>query len=139
MAQYNRLGYAVDTTLAEDWALPNATTSPFMTNIAKINSKKQGNLRILICASNTTVELASGASLQFIPFVGATDTPDVALPGTIMTEAVQTTASWASGLPICEISIPRSLIPATAKFLGVKAVTSANESADNIEAYLLAD
>ena len=139
MAQYNRLGYAVDQILAEDWALPNAGTSNFMTNIATIDSKKQGNLRILVCSASVTTELAGGASLQFIPFVGATTTPDVVLPGTIITQAVQTDASWVSGEPICEIIIPRSLIPATAKYLGIKAVTSADESADKVEAYLLAD
>ena len=139
MAQYNRLGYAIDQIIAEGWALPNAGTSAFATNIVTIDSKKQGNLRVLVCAADTTVELAGGNSLTFIPFVGATTTPDVVLPGTIMTEAVQSDVTWASGDPICELLIPRSLVPATAKYLGIKAVTTANESADNVEIYLLAD
>lgn len=140
MAQYNKLGYAIDQVLAEGWALPNATTSDFMTNIATIDSRRQGNLRILVCsAQSDNVELASGATMEFQPFVGATTTPDVVLPSTLITEAVQTDASWALGDVICEIIIPRTLIPSTAKYLGVKVKCSANESGDAIEAYLLAD
>jgi len=143
MAQYNKLGYAIDQIIAEDWALPNNTLSAFMTNIATIDSKKQGNLRLLVCASLNgdagPTELAGGASLTFIPYLGATTTPDVALPGTVITQGVQTDASWVAGEVICEIIIPRTLIPSTAKYLGVKALTTADESGDKVEVYLLAD
>ena len=140
MAQYNKLGYAIDQIIAEDWALPNKTTSDFMTNIATIDSRRQGNLRILVCsAQSDNVELAGGATMEFQPFVGATTTPDVVLPSTLITQGVQTDASWALGEVICEIIIPRTLIPSTAKYLGVKVKCSADESGDAIEAYLLAD
>lgn len=138
MAKYNKLGFMTDQIICEDTALPNAGSAD-LTNVVTLDSRKSGNLRILVCAASTTVELAGGASLTLTPSVGTTTAAtSLVLPSTIITQAVQTTASWAPGMPMCEIIIPRSLIGAN-KYLKLIAKTTADESADKIEAYLLAD
>ena len=138
MARYNKLGYAVDQIICEDTALPNAGSAD-LTNVVTLDSRKSGNLRILVCAASTTVELAGGASLTLTPSVGTTTAAtSLVLPATIITQAVQTTVTWLPGVPMCEIIIPRSLIGAN-KYLKLIAKTTADESADKIEAYLLAD
>lgn len=140
MAQFNKLGYAIDQILAEAWKLPANANPVQMTNVVTIDSRRQGNLRVLVCSAQSDgVELTNGATLEFQPYVGATDSPDVVLPSTLITEAVQTDVTWALGEVICEIIIPRTLIPSTAKYLAIKVKCSANESGDAIEAYLLAD
>ena len=136
MARYNKYGFVPDQVIAEDWQLPNATTSSAMTNCVKLDASKSGNLKIIVCASSTTVELAGGATLEFIPKVGTTTTCATVLPSVLITEAVQSDASWASGEIICEIPIPKLLI-GTNKYLELYAKTSADERADYIEAYLV--
>jgi len=137
MARYNKYGFVPDQVFCEDFALPNATSKD-STNTVTLNNKKSGDLRVVICASDTTVELANSATLEIRPVVGTTTSPTTVLPSILIKEAVQTTASWASGIVICEFNIPRKLI-GTNKYMKLTFVTSGNESADNIEAYLLTD
>ena len=137
MPRYNKLGFTPDQIICEDTALPNATSAD-LTNVVTLDNKKSGNARIVICAASTQVELASGATLTFRPSVGTTASCGTVLPATIMTEAVQTDVTWAIGDVICEITIPKYLIGSN-KYLKITAVTSADESADKIEAYLVYD
>lgn len=138
MAQYNRFAQPYDQVLCESAALPNATRAKISTNVNTIDSTKAGNLVIRVFASNTTVELASSATLLFEPVVGTTTTCATVLPGVQAKEAVTSDVSWASGELICEIPIPKHLIGAN-RYLELYATTSGNESDDNVEAYLYVD
>jgi hypothetical protein len=138
MARYNKYGFAYDQIIAEDYALPANTTPVVLTNVVTLDNTK-GNARIIVCASDTTVELGSSAVLEFRPYVGATAAAcTTVLPGTIITEGKQTDASWDSGEVICEIAVPKLLL-GTNKYLALYAYVSANENADHIEAYLVYD
>lgn len=141
MARYNKYGFAYDQILAEDYALPANTTEVVLTNVVTIDNTK--NARIIVCASTSSgtqdVELAGGATLTFLPYVGATAaTCTTVLPGTIIQEGVQTDTTWAIGEVICEIIVPRMLM-GTNKYLALYADVSTNESGDKIEAYLVYD
>ena len=72
MAIYQKYGFAIDQILSEDQALPNATTGD-STNTIKLDAVADDGLHIVVCAASTTVELASGASLEIRPKIGATD------------------------------------------------------------------
>ena len=61
MATYNKTGLAIDQVLSSDQALPNATAGD-STNIATLNTTKAGDIRVVICAGSTAVELAGGAT-----------------------------------------------------------------------------
>jgi len=137
MARYNKLGNMPCQIFCEDFALPNATSKD-STNVCQIPARQSGDLRVVVCASDTTVELVSGATLEIRPVVGTTTSPATVLPSVLITEAVQTTASWASGLVIADFSIPKFLI-GTNTYIKLTFVTSGDERADNIEAYLITD
>jgi len=136
----NRIGIPYDQMLCVDAALPNATTAKISTNVCTLDSKKAGNIWVRIFSSNSvTTELAAGATLAFTPYVGLTaDACTTVLPATFMKEAVTSDTSWASGELICEFVIPKSLI-GNNKFIELYATTSANESADYVEAYLFVE
>lgn len=138
MATYNKTGYAIDQVLSSDQPLPNATAGD-STNIATLNNTKGGNVRVVICAGSTDVELASSATLEIRPTVGLTAAAvTTVLPSILLKESVQTDVTWASGEVICEFNIPRSLIGAN-RYLKLTYVTSANESADKVDAFICVD
>ena len=134
MASYQKMGYAIDQWLSSDQALPNATSGD-STNTVTLNNTKGNDLRVVVCAGSTTVELANSATLEIQPVVGATDEPDVVLPSILIKEGSQTTASWASGTPITEFIVPASLIGAN-RYLKLTYITSADESADKVDAFI---
>ena len=134
MAIYQKYGFAIDQILSEDQALPNATTGD-STNTIKLDAVADDGLHIVVCAASTTVELASGASLEIRPTIGVTDgTVTTVLPSILIKQGVQSDVSWDSGEMICQFNIPAKLI-GSAKYLKLTYVTSANESAEKVEAF----
>lgn len=134
MAIYQKYGFAIDQILSEDQALPKATSGD-STNTIKLDAVADDGLHIVVCAASTTVELASGATLEIRPTIGATDgTVTTVLPSILIKESVQSDVSWAPGEMICQFNIPAKLI-GSARYLKLTYVTSADESADKIEAF----
>ena len=134
MAIYQKYGFAIDQILSEDQALPNATSGD-STNTIKLDAVADDGLHIVVCAASTTVELASGASLEIRPTIGATvGTVTTVLPSILIKEGGQSDVSWAPGEMICQFNIPAKLI-GSAKYLKLTYVTSANESAEKVEAF----
>ena len=134
MAIYEKYGFAIDQILSEDQALPNATSGD-STNTIKLDAVADDGLHIVVCAASTTVELASSATLEIRPTIGATDgTVTTVLPSILIKKGVQSDASWLPGEMICQFNIPAKLI-GSAKYLKLTYVTSANESADKVEAF----
>jgi hypothetical protein len=134
MAIYQKYGFAIDQILSEDQALPN-TTSGDSANTIKLDAVADDGLHIVVCAASTTVELASGASLEIRPTVGLTaNAVTTVLPSILIKQGVQSDASWLPGEMICQFNIPAKLI-GSARYLKLTYVTSANESADKVEAF----
>ena len=134
MAIYQKYGFAIDQILSEDQALPN-TKSGDSTNTIKLDAVADDGLHIVVCAASTTVELASSATLEIRPTIGATDgTVTTVLPSILIKEGVQSDVSWAPGEMICQFNIPAKLI-GSARYLKLTYVTSADESADKVEAF----
>ena len=134
MAIYQKYGFAIDQILSENQALPN-TTSGDSTNTIKLDAVADDGLHIVVCAASTTVELASGATLEIRPTVGLTaNAVTTVLPSILITQGVQSDVSWASGEMICQFNIPAKLI-GSARYLKLTYVTSANESDDKVEAF----
>jgi len=134
MAIYQKYGFAIDQILSENQALPNATSGD-STNTIKLDAVADDGLHIVVCAASTTVELASDATLEIRPTIGATDgTVTTVLPSILIKEGVQSDASWLPGEMICQFNIPAKLI-GSARYLKLTYVTSANESADKVEAF----
>ena len=134
MAIYQKYGFAIDQILSENQALPNANSGD-STNTIKLDAVADDGLHIVVCAASTTVELASSATLEIRPTVGATDgAVTTVLPSILIKEGVQSDASWAPGEMICQFNIPAKLI-GSARYLKLTYVTSADESADKVEAF----
>ena len=134
MAIYQKYGFAIDQILSEDQALPN-NTSGDSTNTIKLDAVADDGLHIVVCAASTTVELATGASLEIRPKIGATvGTVTNVLPSILIKEGGQSDVSWAPGEMICQFNIPAKLI-GSARYLKLNYVTSADESAEKVEAF----
>ena len=134
MAIYQKYGFAIDQILSENQALPNANSGD-STNTIKLDAVADDGLHIVVCAASTTVELASSATLEIRPTVGATDgAVTTVLPSILIKEGVQSDVSWAPGEMICQFNIPAKLI-GSARYLKLTYVTSADESADKVEAF----
>ena len=134
MAIYQKYGFAIDQILSEDQALPNAKSGD-STNTIKLDAVADDGLHIVVCAASTTVELASSATLEIRPTIGATvGTVTTVLPSILIKQGVQSDVSWDSGEMICQFNIPAKLI-GSARYLKLTYVTSADESADKVEAF----
>ena len=134
MAIYQKYGFAIDQILSEDQALPN-TTSVDSTNTIELQTVADDGLHIVVCAASTTVELASGATLEIRPTVGLTaNAVTTVLPSILIKEGEQSDVIWHPGEMICQFNIPAKLI-GSARFLKLTYVTSANESDDKVEAF----
>ncbi len=134
MAIYQKYGFAIDQILSEDQALPNTTTGN-STNTIELNAVADDGLHIVVCAASTTVELASEATLEIRPTIGVTDgAVTTVLPSILIKEGIQSDVSWAPGEMICQFNIPAKLI-GSARYLKLTYVTSADESADKVEAF----
>ena len=134
MAIYQKYGFAIDQILSENQALPKAKSGDSI-NTIKLDAVADDGLHIVVCAASTTVELASGATLEIRPTVGATDgTVTTVLPSILIKGGVQSVDSWAPGEMICQFNIPAKLI-GSARYLKLTYVTSADESAEKVEAF----
>ena len=134
MAIYEKYGFAIDQILSENQALPNASSDD-STNTIKLDAVADDGLHIVVCAASTTVELASSATLEIRPTIGATEgTVTTVLPSILIKEGVQSDVSWAPGEMICQFNIPAKLI-GSARYLKLTYVTSADESDDKVEAF----
>ena len=134
MAIYQKYGFAIDQILSENEALPN-TNSGDSTNTIKLDAVADDGLHIVVCAASTTVELASSATLEIRPTIGATaGTVTTVLPSILIKQGVQSDVSWAPGEMICQFNIPAKLI-GSARYLKLTYVTSADESDDKVEAF----
>jgi len=135
MAIYQKYGFAIDQILSEDQALPTYAQPGDSTNTIKLDAVADDGLHIVVCAASTTVELASGATLEIRPTVGLTaNAVTTVLPSILITQGVQSDVSWASGEMICQFNIPAKLI-GSARYLKLTYVTSADESAEKVEAF----
>jgi len=152
MARYNKYGFAYDQVICEDLALPNATNLA-ATNTVTLDCPKSGALKIVICASSVENEMTSAATLRFTPLFGTTAATctvrgigcvelkegDITLnntAGSATTKDYPDNSTWASGVRMVEILIP-SYLASTYKYMDLNIATSADESADKIEAYLV--
>jgi len=134
MAIYQKYGFAIDQILSEDQALPKAKSGDSI-NTIKLDAVADDGLHIVVCAASTTVELASGATLEIRPTVGLTaNAVTTVLPSILIKQGVQSDASWLPGEMICQFNIPAKLI-GSARYLKLTYVTSANESDDKVEAF----
>jgi len=135
MAIYQKYGFAIDQILSEDQALPTYPQPGDSANTIKLDAVADDGLHIVVCAASTTVELASDATLEIRPTVGLTaNAVTTVLPSILITQGVQSDVSWASGEMICQFNIPAKLI-GSARYLKLTYVTSANESAEKVEAF----
>ena len=134
MAIYQKYGFAIDQILSENQALPNGTSGD-STNTIKLDAVADDGLHIVVCAASTTVELASSATLEIRPTVGATEgAVTTVLPSILIKEGVQSDVSWLPGEMICQFNIPAKLI-GSARYLKLTYVTSADEHDDKVEAF----
>ncbi len=134
MAIYQKYGFAIDQILSENQALPN-TTSSDSTNTIKLDAVADDGLHIVVCAASTTVELATSATLEIRPTVGLTaNAVTTVLPSILIKQGIQSDVSWAPGEMICQFNIPAKLI-GSARYLKLTYVTSADESAEKVEAF----
>lgn len=135
MSLYQKYGFAAGQILSEDQALPNATTGD-STNTAKLNLTGSDKLNVVVTAGSNTVELTSSATLEIMPVVGtAADSLTTTLPSILIKEGVQSKASWAPGEMIAQFVIPAALIGSN-RYMKLTYKTSANESADTVDAFL---
>jgi hypothetical protein len=153
VARYNTLGFMPDQIICEDYALPNATNAT-LTNTVELQAHGTQDLRVYICASSTTVELASAATLRFTPLFGNNPAAggclvralgtielkegDISLndPGAVTTKDLPDDSTWLPGALITMFTIPKELCKAY-KYMKINVATSADERADSIEAYLV--
>ena len=134
MAIYQKYGFAIDQILSEDQALPKATSGD-STNTIKLDAVADDGLHIVVCAASTTVELATSATLEIRPTIGATvGAVTTVLPSILIKQGVQSDVSWAPGEMICQFNIPAKLI-GSARYLKLTYVTSADEHAEKVEAF----
>ena len=134
MAIYQKYGFAIDQILSENQALPNATSED-STNTIKLDAVADDGLHIVVCAASTIVQLTSSATLEIRPTVGLTaNAVTTVLPSILIKEGVQSDVSWAPGEMICQFNIPAKLI-GSARYLKLTYATSANESAEKVEAF----
>ena len=134
MAIYQKYGFAIDQILSENQALPNASSDD-STNTIKLDAVADDGLHIVVCAASTTVELASSATLEIRPTVGATGgAVTTVLPSILIKEGVQSDVTWLPGEMICQFNIPAKLI-GSARYLKLTYVTSADERDDKVEAF----
>jgi len=154
MARYNKYGFAYDQIICEDSALPNATNAA-LTNTVTLNSIKSGMLKVVICAASAELELASAATLRITPLFGTSAAActvramgtielkegDVTLnntAGSATTKDLPDNSTWAPGDIITEFYIPPRLAAAY-NYMDINVATSANESADKVEVYLVVE
>ena len=136
MAYKNR-SYVVDQNLilSSAQALPSATAAD-STNVVDYGGNSGGPAKIVVKA-NTDIEVANTFALTIVASYGSTSTPADTLDKVIFTKTAGAAGfSYAAGDTIVEEIIPDSL-PDNYRFLKLTYTTTANESTEKVDAYVV--
>jgi hypothetical protein len=136
MAYKNR-SYVVDQNLilSSAQALPNATAAD-STNVVDYGGNSGGLAKIVVKA-NTNIAIANGKALTITASYGSTSTPTDTLDKVLFTKTAAAAGfSYAAGDTIVEEIIPDSL-PDNYRFLKLTYTTTANESTEKVDAYVV--
>ena len=136
MAYKNR-SYVVDQKLilSSAQALPN-NTSADSTNVVDFGGNSGGLAKIVVKA-NTNIAVANTYKLTIVASYGSTSTPTDTLDKVIFTKTAAAAGfSYAAGDTIVEEIIPDSL-PDNYRFLKLTYTTTANESTEKVDAYVV--
>ena len=136
MAYKNR-SYVVDQKLilSSAQALPN-NTSADSTNVVDFGGNSGGLAKIVVKA-NTNIAVANTYKLTIVASYGSTSTPTDTLDKVIFTKTAAAAGfSYAAGDTIVEEIIPDSL-PDNYRFLKLTYTTTANESNEKVDAYVV--
>jgi len=116
-------------------ALPNATDSDY--SAIYFGHSTSGRLMIQVVA-NTAISIADTKALTLVALFGATSSPTDQLDGAVMMSvtASGSAKTWAAGDTIAEMVIPPD-ISDTYKYVKVKATTTANESSEKIDIFVV--
>lgn len=136
MAYKNR-SYVVDQKLilSSAQALPNATAAD-STNVVDFGGNSGGLAKIVVKA-NTNIAVANTYKLTIVASYGSTSTPTDTLDKVIFTKTAAAAGfSYAAGDTIVEEIIPDSL-PDNYRFLKLTYTTTANESNEKVDAYVV--
>ena len=136
MAYKNR-SYVVDQKLilSSAQALPNNTAAD-STNVVDFGGNSGGLAKIVVKA-NTNIAVANTYKLTIVASYGSTSTPTDTLDKVIFTKTAAAAGfSYAAGDTIVEEIIPDSL-PDNYRFLKLTYTTTANESNEKVDAYVV--
>ena len=136
MAYKNR-SYVVDQKLilSTAQALPNNDDAD-STNVVDFGGNSGGLAKIVVKA-NTGITIANGETLTITARYGSTNTPDDTLDKVIFTKTAGADGfSYAAGDTIVEEIIPDSLQD-NYRFLKLTYTTTANESSEKVDAYVV--
>ncbi|HOE75696.1 MAG TPA: hypothetical protein PLK07_03780 [Rectinema sp.] len=136
MAYKNR-SYVVDQKLilSSAQALPNNTAAD-STNVVDFGGNSGGLAKIVVKA-NTNIAVANTYKLTIVASYGSTSTPTDTLDKVIFTKTAAAAGfSYAAGDTIVEEIIPDSL-PDNYRFLKLTYTTTANESTEKVDAYVV--
>ncbi len=136
MAYKNR-SYVVDQNLilSSAQALPNATDAD-STNVVDYGGNSGGLAKIVVKA-NTDITVANTYALTITASYGSTNTPTDTLDKVIFTKTAGLAGfSYSAGDTIVEEIIPDSL-PDNYRFLKLTYTTTANESSEKVDAYVV--
>ena len=136
MAYKNR-SYVVDQKLilSSAQALPN-NTSADSTNVVDFGGNSGGLAKIVVKA-NTNIAVANTYKLTIVASYGSTSTPTDTLDKVLFTKTAAAAGfSYAAGDTIVEEIIPDSL-PDNYRFLKLTYTTTADESSEKVDAYVV--
>ena len=136
MAYKNR-SYVVDQNLilSSAQALPN-NKSAHSTNVVDYGGNSGGLAKIVVKA-NTNIAIANGKALTITASYGSTNTPSDTLDKVIFTKKAGAEGfAYAAGDTIVEEIIPDSL-PDNYRFLKLTYTTTADESTEKVDAYVV--
>jgi len=136
MAYKNR-SYVVDQNLilSSAQALPNNKAAD-STNVVDFGGNSGGLAKIVVKA-NTDIAIANEKALTITASYGSTSTPTDTLDKVLFTKTASTDGfSYAAGDTIVEEIIPDSL-PDNYHFLKLTYTTTANESTEKVDAYVV--
>ena len=136
MAYKNR-SYVVDQKLilSSAQALPN-NTSADSTNVVDYGGNSGGLAKIVVKA-NTNIAVANTYKLTIVASYGSTSTPTDTLDKVLFTKTAAAAGfSYAAGDTIVEEIIPDSL-PDNYRFLKLTYTTTADESTEKVDAYVV--
>ncbi|NLA66527.1 MAG: hypothetical protein GX862_11580 [Leucobacter sp.] len=136
MAYKNR-SYVVDQKLI----LSSAQTLPSNTNVDSTNvvdyGGNSGGLAKIVVKANTDIEVANTFKLTIVASYGPTSTPTDTLDKVLFTKtATGDGFSYAAGDTIVE-EIIRDSLPDNYRFLKLTYTTTANESTEKVDAYVV--